>query len=487
MSKVALAPRRPVKVATAPPFVPLVPICDESIGKQMVEAESKIDTSLTFDAVGDEAQMYAMTTTRLYGDFARAWIWSPNHTDSTCGEQPSGFQFNMSPKSPVFNDPFSQRAMFNGVMAVPILDVPTLTLRFLADRKNRVVERMMAELDSEADLGGSGDDTNFAGIYSTVTRDSQSETTTLWAVTQSHSLAVADQTARLIRDAEPDTTDAVCARTRDLTTVTNQIMLERYERDYCGGTDEKESQRRDKVSEKSPFTTVEELFFKDRHMSQKRAAQREHRARVLAKLLKAASVVSRRLGSGDSLDESARKILEFSDKVEVTFNDVDRVDKADPYSDVVYTSNLISVYDIGTNGAIVRDAPLLGLDVLRGPWDADGVANRQRDAERPFISLPTGGGMRQSNALRFENATPALAKKCASSSSEVWLWTPPTSGDCHFFFDNENIRSRSAERRWLQFESACGFPPTNEKVHLSNVLIRLASPDHKLQHIKRFN
>ena len=167
-------PRKP-KHANAPSFVPLKATCDESMARQLVEAESKIDGAQVFDAIGDESAMYAVTTMRQYGDFARAWLWTPDHTDSVCGDQPRGFQFNMSPQSPVYADPFSRRAMFNGLMAVPILDAPALSLRHFADPRNRVAENMLAQLANDTDLGGPGDDTNFAGIFSSTMRDARSD------------------------------------------------------------------------------------------------------------------------------------------------------------------------------------------------------------------------------------------------------------------------------------------------------------------------
>jgi hypothetical protein len=482
-----LAPRRP-KRAGAPDFTLLRPICDTSIAQQLVESESKIDTSRVLDAVGDEGSMYATTTMRLYHDFARAWIWSPNHCESVCGDQPSGFQFNMSPQSPVYADPFSRRAMFNGLMAIPITDMPALSLRHFADPRNRVSERMLEEIANDADLGGPGDDTNFAGIFSTTTRDAHSETVTFWVATQSHSLTIAERAAELIVAAEPDTTELVCERSRELISIQNELRLEQYEQEFCTGTPA--TNTKISAARTPPFTTVTKLFFSDKEMVSLRAKQREHRATVLAKLMKAASLVSPRLGSSSAVDTCAKRILDARDLVEVTINDVDRVDKKDAFSDVVYMSNMASIYDISAAGLPMRDAPRLGLKILRGPWNVDAVSETQREADRPFISVPVTTGMRQSNALRYETASTSIASSVSSASEisgDVWHWTPPKSGDCHFLLDGENVRSRNADRQWLKFEHACGFPKSNETLHLSNVSIRLASPEHRQEHIKRFN
>ena len=482
----AFVPRRP-KRSGAPDFTPLKVVCDESMARQLVEAESKIDASQVLDPVGDESAMYAVTTMRQYGDFARAWLWTPDHTDSVCGEQPRGFQFNMSPQSPVYADPFSRRAMFNGLMAVPVLDAPALSLRHFADPRNRVAENMLAQLANDADLGGPGDDTNFAGIFSSTTRDARSEHTTFWLATQSHSLELADRTAAKIVESEPDNADLVCERSRELIDATNAVLFEDYEREFCGVTGS--SSIASPARHSGAFTTVDALFFRSNEMVTWRTAQREHRARVLAKLMRAASIDSPRLGSGESaLDETVRRILKHPNLVEVTFNDVDRVDKSDVYSDVVYTT-MASVYNVTSNGLLMRDSPPLGLDILRGPWRVEEVAETQRNAKRPFISVPTNTGMRASNALRYETAPIEVAKRVSSksvTSGDTWLWTPPASGDAHFMLDAENTRSRNADPRWLKFELACGFRKTNEVQHLSNVCIRLATPEHRQDHIKRF-
>lgn len=477
--------------ADAPAFVPYKPICDSSIASQLVEAETKIDSSRVLDPIGDESAMYAMTTMRLYGDFARAWLWSPNHTDNVAGEQPLGFQFNMSPQSPVYPDPFSRRAMFNGMMAIPV-DMPNISLRHFADPANRVSERMLEEIDNEADLGGPGDDTNFAGIFSTTTRTAQSESTVFWLATQSHSLEIADQTYKLLVDSEPESVEVANERSRELIKVQNQIRREQYERDNSvdGSSSTSSSLSLSKSQSNVPFTTVHKLFFGEKEMQRLRAQQREHRARVLAKLMKSASIVSAKLGSSLSVEESAKKILASRDLVEITINDVDRVDKTDPYSDIVYTSNMASIYDVTPNGVLMRDGPRLGLDILRGPWNIDEVANAQRNAEKPFISVPVCTGMRQTNALRFETAEKQICDSvsCRSLiSGDVWLWKPlSASADCHFLLEAENTRTRTADQKWLKFETACGFPQKNPIQHLSNVCIRLASPEHCRNHIERF-
>ena len=431
--------------------------------------------------------MYATTTMRLYHDFARAWIWSPNHCDTVCGDQPSGFQFNMSPQSPVYSDPFSRRAMFNGLMAIPIVDMPSLSLRHFADPRNRVSERLLEEIDNELDLGGPGDDTNFAGIFFTTTRDAHSENNTFWLATQSHSLTLSDRATELIVAAEPETTDMVCERSREVIGVQNELRLEQYEQEFCVGSAAVNS----KVStiKPAPFTTVTKLFFGDKEMSSIRQKQREHRAGIIAKIMKAASLVSPRLGSSGSVEASAKRILEARDLVEVTINDVDRVDKKDAFNDVVYMSNMASIYDISVAGLPMRDAPRLGMKILRGPWNVDSVSEAQREVDRPFISVPVTTGMRQSNALRYETANTSIAASVSSeseASGDVWHWTPPKSGDCHFLLDGDNVRSRNADRQWLKFEHACGFPKSNETLHLSNVSIRLATPEHRQEHIKRF-
>ena len=486
MSKVIVQKKPPLP--DAPLFVPMKVTFNSSMPNQLVEAETKIDTTrIGSTELGMEASMYALTTTRQYGDFSRAWIWSQNACSTVCGDQPSGFQFNMSPQSPVLYDPFSRRAMFNGIMAVPITDVPALEMRHFFDPKNRVAERMMSELRNEEDLGGPGDDMNFAGIYSSTMRTMSTESTVFWLVTQSHSLAIADATMKLIENAEPESPALVTRRAEQLVELSNAIRLDEYERAYCnkGGSERRNSFG---VQPKAPFITVCDLFFNDANMAQMRENQRMHRAKVLAKLARAASVVSPRLNSGSSsIDEVARRVLDCSDLIDSTINTVDRVDKHDTTSDVVYSSNMVSIYDIGSNGVLVRDTPRIGLDWLRGPWDKDSVCRDQRSAERPFISLPVSTGMKQSNALRIEEAPFSTAAACSSKlNTNTWIWTPPSSGDCHYWFDLENVRSRQADKRWLRHEIVAGFKEENGVQHLSNVCIRLASPEHKLDHIKRF-
>lgn len=482
MSKVVV----PKKVA--PSFAPMKVAFNLSMPDQLVEAENKIDGSRAGSTpIGVEAAMYALTTTRMYGDFARGFIWGQNACSSVCGDQPSGFQFNMSPQSPVLYDPFSRRAMFNGIMALPIIDVPALEMRHFVDPQNRVVERMMSELRNEEELGGPGDDMNFAGIYSSTMRTTSSESTVFWLVTQSHSLTIADATIQLIENAEPESPEVVTHRAEQLVDLTNAIRLDEYEQTY-GGRARSERNNLLAVQPKAPFATVCDLFFNNEQMARMREGQRMHRARVLAKLARATSIVSPRLHSDSvSIDEVAKRILDCRDLIDSTINTVDRVDKSDTTSDVVYSSNMVSIYDIGSNGVVVRDAPRVGLDWLRGPWDKESVCLAQKALEKPFISLPVSTGMKQSNALRIEEAPMKTARACSSKlNPNTWLWTPPVSGDCHFWFDAENVRSRQADPRWLKHELAAGFRQENGVQHLSNVCIRLASPEHKLDHIKRF-
>ena len=89
------------------------PECDEHFTKQLQRAREKInDDSLANNVDTSNSEAYAVMTMRRYGDYARGWKWTLNHTETIDGRAPRGFQFSVSPRSPIFPTPFPATTMF---------------------------------------------------------------------------------------------------------------------------------------------------------------------------------------------------------------------------------------------------------------------------------------------------------------------------------------------------------------------------------------
>ena len=488
---------------------------DAPLEQQLAIANSKIsDQWLLGEGGGGESplelydKMYATLTMRLYGDFARGWTWSKNYTasaekDSTApappgGYSPSGFQFSVSPRAPLFLRPFSADSLFSGTICYPLaagdsssLSVLTrqpISLEHFADKG--VDAALMNKLSESKHLGGAGN-TNYAGIFWSFENDNHR----FYCVAQTHNEALSKQAYSMIEQCEPESFECVneyanaliaqynafhsdLDRRRatnnsvDLTelaaTADDELAESTSTRRDSKGRSKKQLQQRAKKlggePSAAPYQTWESLFFTDERMREIMRLQREHRAVVVCATLNAAGVGEVRNGAGR--EESIQAVLEHNDTSHTTFNCVERVEFDNRESDVVYLAGLSSVWNTTAAGVVVRQSFDDGLAYVRGKASRPAYLDEVKDAattRSPFIGLPVGTGP---ITLAANTVTGALMQK---TTHVIWS----ANAAQHALLSPSNWRSRR-NASWAEWERGCGINST--AVILRPARVRVSSP-----------
>jgi hypothetical protein len=487
------------KVSEVPALVLERAECDMTLDEQLAKARAKIDDSLAAGAigaasVGQNEMLFALTVMHQLGSFGRHLIFTPQLATCAPFEMPEGFALNVSPNAPVLSMPFSEQAMFNGLLAVPLPASKQLTLQYFGDSKNRVLERLAAELSDSADLG-EGDASNFVGFFTSSERGAGTQ---FWCVTQCHSTELARETHQLIRRAEPESMDRVDDWARRSVDAANRYrqrahMIENYEVSIdIDGTSATSSSSSStalatlddsadagrtknasaKDAQKVDYTTWETLFIKTQRMHEIRRLQREHRLATVRKALQLIGL--QQPASAESFT------LEAPQLIESTFNCVDQVNRKEAFSDLVYLSRMSSVHAIGRNGTIFCDAPSVGVSVLRGPWQIDRVVQRNsKHPLNPFIGVPIGTGWLKTPALWVAGGggSASVADESLLVNS-THCWSQRTMPN--MLFDVRNAHSRVKERKtWTSWLEHCGYPSgttSTSELPLTPICVRWARP-----------
>lgn len=256
---------------------------------------------------------------------------------------------------------------------------------------------------------------------------------------------------------------------RELITRQNEIMRRQHEIHQRGMTVET-LQRTSSQSApvKSRFASMYSVVFEKKEFSVLRAAQRRHRAIMLARAIMAASLMSS--ARQPTLDEMADAIVASPQRIDLTTNDFEQIDKNKPTSDIVFLSRLTSAFGITQSGVLVRSHN--ELTWIRGPWNVDRI---DRSADHPFL------GVALSTGTRYSNATLALPADIVSPypaellPSAALFW----SGDQtrpNMLLDTRNARTRTDN--WKRWEETCGAntaSATHEQP-LYDVCVRQAQP-----------
>jgi len=482
------------KVANVPELLRERAECDMPLDEQLSKARAKIDTSLLVAAaggggggeVGQNEMLFALTIMHQLGSFGRRLVFTPQLAACAQYETPEGFALNVSPNAPVLSMPFSDDAMFNGLLAIPLPASKQLTLQYFGDSKNRVLERLCTELSDTNDIGD-GDASNFVGFF--VSSERGGAGTQFWCVAQCHSTALASETAQLIRRAEPESMDRVDECARRFVDAANRYrerahMIQNYEVSIdinvessstststsstsSTSTLEDSSSSGSKKQQKGiiDYTTWETLFLKTPRMHEIRRLQREHR---LATVRKALALL------GLTTPETLAVTLESPQLIESTFNCVDQVNRKEPFSDLVYLSRMSSVHAVGRNGVIFCDAPSVGVSLLRGPWQIDTVVQRNtKNPLNPFIGVPVGAGWLKTPALWVPPA--AKTPDDALLVNNTHCWTQRTAPN--MLFDVRNTHSRIKEQKtWTRWLEQCGHVAANGELPLTPICVHWAKP-----------
>lgn len=456
-------------------FEPHVPFCDMDLQQQVLSSRKKIDDSMVRDdgeRVSQTQAMYALTTMMRYGGFGRGWKWSSNHTDTVQGDTPSGFQFNVSPRAPVFHAPFSKHSMFSGTMAFPLslgessdrVNGQRISAEFLYDSQNRVLETLLDTIDPESDLG-LGDDSNFAGIFAAPPGTSSD----YWCVVQCNSTALSRKVYDMILEAEPESMDDVDTFERDFVDNNNRFMeLGWYEQKKISPP---AALKKPGTIGKRNYVSWEDFFFHNRALLDIKRQLQLHRVDVLCKAMRCIGLgVPAKGGSKYAVRENT---LASEHLVNNTNFGVEQVDINDSMSDVVYLSNLTSLHAISNSGVVVRGRPQHGLVVMPGPWNKSPILSADTfEKELSFIGVHTCTGMKKSTALLT-----SLGLACDTSAdvfrSNTHRWRTVddlVSSRHHMMFDASTGRGWSAIKRY----KAC--VPPSKHFALSPVKVVYAPP-----------
>lgn len=472
------------------------PVSDLPIAEQLQVAQHKMQARPLqhFDErVPIYDANYFKSMLRLYGDTARAVKVAPNFTSSFDEfDVPHGFEFHCSPRAPVWALPFEGRALAAGVAAFPVsvgaqgqraaqLDVA----RMIANRDN-MHRQMLATLDSDSVLGGGADPAAFAGIYWQYT---EKRRPTFYAVARAHSPQLSEALMAQIRSAEPESlaqvTDYVRERierhNRFQAALSTRQRAERGEikadalsreeelRELAAGVDSGTAAQRELVV---PYTTWDEFFFRNSDVTRFVEAQRLHRARTLALVLRAAGITSDE--RVNSLDEQIDVITQSTSTLDAMINWVDQVDSQDSNSSIVFMSNLASSLSKRNEaGVVLQSAPQSDIHIVSGPFHSTHEA----------IGLPVSTGP------RFISAAAVL--DCHEKEHEVadaidvvppleCAYVPISAEDpSHPVFSPSNWRDEDAQK-WRAAEKTFVAPRSRTAATaLRAIAVRLADPQKK--------
>jgi hypothetical protein len=431
---------------------------DETPETQLERARQKIYSGWVGERSVDlYNQRYAELCVRMYGDMCRGWLWSKSWSPAESeGKAPSGFQFNVSPRAPLFLRPFSQTALFSGTLCYPLSAGEGTSLSSSTKQKishehfanvNLNIERELRErVQDERDLGGKGN-SNYAGIFWSFEEGKHE----FYCVVQTHDTALSAQALQLIRDNEPESLDAVADYAR--------ALLARKTDEIVELADAADDQLRESGKNRAPYVTWMQMFFHNEEMRRIMMLQRRHRAAVALRTMRAAGVGPPLMKA--TFDENIQAILDDPATLHTTTNYVEIVDFTDPLSDLVYLSNLTSAWDTTSAGVIVRSSFEDGLALLRGTTPNPQFVDEDPDAHRAsFVGVPVATGPTW------------RVKGVASPPMSAYVYaTPPTAP--HAMLHVDNWLSRSAPS-WQAWERACGIVSPNT-VLLKPSRVRISS------------
>jgi hypothetical protein len=460
------------KVDNVPKFVPTVAECDLPLEACLATARAKLDLSMVLPgSVQQNEAMFAETVMYQLGSFGRRFSFGPQLCQSTPLETPEGFALNVSPNAPVFPLPFSERALYNGIIAIPLTELAhstqasQLSLQFFADPKNRVRENLLEQIRNDEDLGV-GDESNFAGFFSSTQRGKAPE---YWCVVQCHSSRLSREAYDMICAAEPESIDQADSIAREMIRVSNEYKQREHTMRYhtlSVDLDKPVKSASEVGRVELLYITWEQLFVKTPRMHEIRKEQREHRMRVMKKTLAIVGIDTRTMPAL-ALHIDSPFLREVP-----SFNTVDKVDKNEPRSDLCYLSRMASVHSVGRHGTVFCEAPFIGPVILGGPWDINRVIATNKDNPRSsFIGVPVGTGTILSQqryaAARFTPRTDTL-------QTQTHVWSPNAAVE-HPIFDVRNTISRANSAEWTSFLYKCGHTNDNE-LPLNPICVRWTTP-----------
>ena len=468
------------------------PVSDLPIAEQLQVAEHKMQAR-PVQVFGERVPIYDAnyfkSMLRLYGDTARALKVAPNYTASAdeCGF-PHGFELHCSPRAPVWAMPFEGRALAAGVAAFPVsvgaqgersdqLDVA----RLIANR-DQIHRAMLATLDNDTVLGGEGDPCAFAGIYWQYTEQRRP---TFWAVARAHSPAESSALMNCVRDAEPESLAQVSDYVRERierhsrfqAALSTRARAERGEidadalsrdeelRELAAGVGDDVASKRELTV---PYVTWDQFFFRTSEVTRKVEAQRVHRARAVALVLRAAGITSdTRI---NSLDEQTSAIVQSTAALDATINWADQVDSNDANSSIVFMSNLTSSLSQRNNsGVVLQNAPHRDLHIVRAPFVSVHEA----------VGLPVSTGPRYISPERIEeiHTEDEQGEAVDSVPPLECVYAPRSENDAtHPVFSSLNWRD-AAPNLWRSAGKTFVAPKSrNATTSLRAIAVRLADP-----------
>ena len=470
---------------------------------------------------------YAALVCKMYGDFARGWLWAPNYTAAAEGGAPSGFQFNVSPRAPPFAVPFSRDALFSGVLCFPLAagDRSALSMRtkelagveHFVDSRSKVSKRLVEQIDENLHLAGAtGNQDNFAGIlWSYQTSPAQ-----FYCAVQAHNPELSRRAYALIEENEPESFECVREFADALIAEHRVFKADLAHREETGNSFEINELRRSAFSEldeiaecasdevatsrsahrsrrhgrrsaaatataartaagelRAPYKTWYELFFQDEKMRALAHQQAEHRARLVCQTMIAAGLGP--VCERGTEAEMVQAVLENASTVNNAVNCIEQVDCADRHSDVVYLDNLTSAWNVTGGGVLVRSAAHDKFSLLPGTLDQLGFAGPERKTR--FVGFATSTGPRYSSRLLAHDPALLGADVKPEPAQRELLWSaqaPAATATAarplaHPLLHTANWRVRS--KSWRDWERRCGSRHRSG-IALKAIRLRVAEP-----------
>ena len=279
------------------------------------------------DPVSEPAQQKAERIVARYGTKGcAAFTWGPNWSDTKPMDPPTGFTFRVPYDAPLIMDPFSHEKLFSGTTVCSLNDAVFSATRTKVTEEDllrdyqRTLQRMNAALDGEVE--------SFAGIYSSLERDSRGQ---FWS--KRYHLVVQSGNAETSRDIYRRMEEITDSLERSTNSKSSALVATRPDQTW-------------------------KSFFKDSRLNSDILQANSTRRRALLYKLGTA------LGLEASSWDTRNGLLPTPTAETTTHKTVDN--KNDRYL-VYHSATVDPEVRSGATGIVITETPYMGLTILHGP------------------------------------------------------------------------------------------------------------------------
>jgi hypothetical protein len=349
---------------------------DKTVIEQMEAAASKEKNEWAKDTVDKVSHLFALTLLKLYADFARGFWWGLNCQSARNEDAPPrGFQFNVSPRAPVYSAPFTAAPMFRGSMMYP--------LEFATQRGGPITYDNLVQAVSREALGNNflTESDDYVGIFANFNSSGQPR---FYCSVQGHNPEISRRVEDFILQQEPESLEKVNEFLRYLIDLreknAQKSKLPTDAAELYDAVLQDWAEAKTPLKIKEPYMSWRQLF-DTTEMRRFQAEQQFYRAKLVCRTMKLFSLD--RVSASTSIDDNAQVIMENATTVSSTFNCVERFDKQNDDSDMIYLNNMSSAWTVGRTGYMWRAG------ATKLIWQSGALVDQKYSANSPpFIGLP---------------------------------------------------------------------------------------------------